>query len=54
MYSYSYMQTCIKFSVIQQSIEPINYGYMDYEYGIKKIAIGGRGRVGPRLLVLVG
>ena len=34
-YSYSYMQLCIKFSVIQQSIEPINYGDMDYEYGIK-------------------
>ena len=35
VYSYSYMQMCIKFSVIQQSIEPINYGDMDYEYGIK-------------------
>ena len=29
------MQMCIKFSVIQQSIEPINYGDMDYEHGIK-------------------
>ena len=26
------MQMCIKFSVIHQNIEPINY--MDYEYGI--------------------
>ena len=35
MYSYRYMQMCIKFSVIQQSIEPINYGDMDYDEEIE-------------------